>query len=231
MTPPYFAIHDGRIYMKRIARFWKRLPLVAGLLVTVALLGCSAGTRLVDTWQADQLAVRKPDRVAVIVALPDALMRQAIEIDMAAYLEKKGINAVAGSNLQGLGGGIRGEIDTEAATEVLNRNNIDGVIVSFYSGGGREGEYVRDQYYAEYEGTGMGYGWASPYFVDVYSIHRAADINNFTLTVYVETSYYDLESQQAVWRMITQTKDIEHTDTALNIAGKAASQMVAAGLK
>lgn len=209
-----------------------RLPLhlVTGLLI-VALAGCSAGTRMVDSWRSDQPAARKPEKVAVIMALPDALMRQAIEIDVAAILQKKGIPAVAGSNLPGLGGGIRGKIDTERATEVLVRDGVDGVIVSFYAGGGREGEYVRDQYYTEYEGTGMGYGWAQPYFVDVYSVHRAEDIQDFTLTTYVETSYYDLESERPIWRIVTRTKDIEHTDAAKNIAGKIATQMSAAGLK
>ncbi len=204
---------------------------VTVLVLGMVLVGCSAGTRIIDTWQVDQPAARKPEKVAVIVVLPDALMRQAIEVDMAAVLQKQGIDAVAGSNLPGLSGGIRGEIDTEQVTEILRKDGADGVIVSFYMGGGREGEYVQDQYYAEYEGTGYGYGWARPYAVNVYSVHRAEDIRDFTITTYVETSYHDLESGQTVWRIMTQTKDIEHTDAARDIAGKIAHEMSIAGLK
>ena len=47
----------------------------------------------------------------------------------------------------------------------------------------------------------------------------------------VETSYYDLETEQSVWRIVTQTRDVEHTDAARDIAGKIAAQMSAAGLK
>jgi len=204
---------------------------VAGLVMVVALAACSAGTRMVDIWHSNQPVTHKPEKVAVIVAVPDALMRQAIEIDVAAILQKQGIPAVAGSNLPGLSGGIRGKIDTERATAILKKDGADGVIVSFYAGGGREGEYVRANYHAEYEGTAVGYGWAQPYFVDVYSIHKAEDIRDFTLTTYVETSYYDLETEQSVWRIVTQTKDVEHSDAARDIAGKIATQMSAAGLK
>ncbi|MDX1554832.1 MAG: hypothetical protein R3212_02275, partial [Xanthomonadales bacterium] len=131
----------------------------------------------------------------------------------------------------GMSGGIRGQIDTDKAVEILQADGVDAVIVSFYMGGGREDTYVQDQYYAEYEGTGYGYGWAAPYAVDVYSVHRAEDIKDFTITTYVETSYHDLDTGQTVWRMVTQTKDIEHTDAAVDIAGKIAHEMVMAGLK
>lgn len=207
---------------------------MACIALALLLAGCSAGTRMVDSWRTDQPVTHQPEKVAVIVAVPDALMRQAIEIDVAAVLQNKGIPAVAASNLPGLSGGIRGNIDTDKVGAILRRDGADGVVVSFYAGGGREGEYVRADYYAEYEGTAMGYsyyGWGQPYFVDVYSIHKAEDIHDFTLTTYVETSYYDLENGQSVWRMVTQTKDVEHTDAARDIAVKIASQMSAAGLK
>lgn len=213
------------------SRYQAMIRAVTVLIVGMVLVGCSAGTRIIDTWQVDQPAGDKPEKVAVIVVLPDGLMRQAIEIDMAEVLQKKGINAVAGSNLPGISGGIRGEIDTEKAAETLKADGADGVIVSFYMGGGREDQYVQDQYYAEYEGTGYGYGWARPYAVDVYSVHRAEDIEDFTITTYVETSYHDLETEQTVWRMITRTKDIEHTDAARNIAEKVAHEMAMTGLK
>ena len=203
---------------------------VAGLLLGLGLVAC-ATTKTVDSWHTDQPVTHKPDKVAVIVALPDALMRKAIEIDMANEMVKKGVPAVAASNLPGLGGGIRGKIDTEKVGQILEKDGADGVIVSFYTGGGRSGDYVRSGYYAEYEGTGIGYGWAQPYFVDVYTIQHGEDIDDFTISAYVETTYYDLETEHSVWRIVTETKDIEHADTAVAIAHKAASQMASSGLK
>lgn len=199
-------------------------------LVLALMLGACAQTSVVDSWVAEGAKIRKPQKVAVIVALPDALMRQAIEIDVAEIIRKGGTPAVAGSNLPGLGGGIRGKIDTEKVGRILERNGVDGVIVSFYAGGARSGQYVRSGYWTEYEGTGMGWGWAEPYFVDVYSVRHGDDPADFQIRTWVETSYYDLETEQSIWRIVTETKDIEHTDTAADIARKAAAKMSATGL-
>ena len=50
-------------------------------------------------------------------------------------------------------------------------------------------------------------------------------------TAYVESSYYDMETEMPVWRIVTFTKDTEHTDAARDIANKMASEMRSAGLR
>jgi hypothetical protein len=216
--------------MIKMARMQTFLRAMAGISMMLLLSAC-AQTPLVDHGRTDPPVTHKPEKVAVIVALPDQLMREAVEIDYAEVLRKQGIPAVAASKLPGLAGGIRGEIDTDKVGAILRKDGADGVIVSFYTGGGRSGSYVRSGYYAEYEGTGVAYGWAQPYFVDVYTIQHGEDIQDFTITTYVETTYSDLETEQSVWRIVTETKDVEHTDTAVDIAHKAATQMAEAGLK
>ena len=203
---------------------------LAFLLVLLAAGGCSQ-TKMIDHWETSQPPAEKPKKVAVIAALPDGLMRESVEIDMAAALTKKGIPAVAGSKLPELGGGIRGKINTEKATEILKQDGVDGVIVSFYTGGERSGPYVKSGYYTEYVGTGVGWGWAEPAFVNVYTVQHGEDPVDFQLQVWIETSYFDLDANQVVWRIITETKDIEHTDTAIDIANRAATQMAEVGLK
>lgn len=211
-------------------RFAKTCRAVACLLMVAMLAGC-AQTQTVDSWRNEGATAHKPKKVAVIVAFPDALMRQAAEMDMAEILQKKGIPAVAASTMPGLSGGIRGKIDTEKVGEILKRDGADAVLVSFYSGGGRSGDYVRSGYWARYEGTGVGYGWAEPYFVDVYSVQHGEDPVDFQIQVWIETTYVDLESEVAIWRIVTETKDIEHTDTARNIANRSAAEIAALGLK
>lgn len=203
---------------------------IAGLLAVVLLAGGCAQTKLVDSWRTNEPIRNKPDKVAVVIALPDTLMRQAIEVDVANMLEKKGTPAVASSTLPGLGGGIRGEIDTENATRALERAGVDGVIVAFYSGGGVADSYVRSDYWADYAGTGTGYYWGRPYFTDVYVVRKGPGYSDVREVTYVESSYYDLESRQIVWRIVTETKDNQHTDTAADVAAKIAHQMSAAGL-
>jgi hypothetical protein len=203
------------------------------LLAVAALLGGCAQTSVVDSWQVEERIDRKPEKVAVIAVLPDALIRESVEVDVAKILSDKGTPAVPSSRIPGMGGGIRGEIDTEAAAGLLRQADVDGVIVMFYAAGERTGDYERSNYWAEYVGTGIGYAgysWATPYFVDVYTVHQGAEIVSFEQTVFVESSYFDMESKLPVWRIVTRTKDVEHTDAARDIAGKIASEMRSAGL-
>ncbi len=198
--------------------------------VIVLLMSACAQTSVVDSWKTDKLAGNKPSKVAVIVVLPDALMRKAIETDIAKILRDKGTPAVPGSSISGLSGGIRGEIDVDVATGLLRTAEVDGIVAIFYAGSGTSESYVRSDYWAEYVGSAYGYNWAQPYFIDVYTIHRGHRWADFKTSAYVESTYYDMDSREPIWRIVTETKDTEHTDTAVDIAKKIASQMKSAGL-
>ena len=204
----------------------------AALLAILFLAGC-AQTQVVDSWKTDQPVNHQPDKVAVIAVLPEALLRKAVEIDVAGILADKGTPAVASSNIPGFSGGIRGEVDVEVATGILRKADVDGIVVMFYAGGGPEGEYERSDYWLEYLGSGIPYSWGTPYFVgmtDVYTVRKGPGYADYRRTAYVETSYYDMETEQPVWRIVTFTKDLEHTDTARDVANQVASEMRKAGL-
>jgi hypothetical protein len=192
-----------------------------------------ARTKVVDKWENEEAKIEKPEKIAVIAVLPDALMREAFEIDVAKKLSKKNRIVIAGSKIPGMSGGIRGKINTNAAKESLSAAAVDGVIVMFYQGGGVSGTYERADYWAKYEGTAVGYGgygWGQPYFVNVYSVQKGEGWADFARSALVESSYYDLKTSQPIWRIVTETTDIEHTDAALRIAKKISSQMRASKL-
>jgi hypothetical protein len=204
------------------------------LMAAALMLSACAQTRVVDSWRTDQPVTNKPDKVAVIAVLPEALMRESVEVDVAAIMADKGTPAVPSSRIPGMAGGIRGEIDVEVATGLLRQANVDGVVVMFYSGGGQSEGYVRSDYWLEYLGSGMTYSWGRPYFTgftDVYTVRQGPGYADFRSTAYVESSYYDMETEIPVWRIVTFTKDLEHTDAARDIANKMASEMRSAGLK
>ena len=206
--------------------------LVLLILAPLVFSGC-AQTSVVDSWKTDEAVTHKPDKVAVIAVLPDALMRKAAEIDAARIMADKGTPAVASSEIPGFSGGIRGEIDVEVATGILRRADVDGVVVMFYSGGGPSEGYVRSDYWVEYLGTGMAYSWGRPYFTgytDVYTVRQGPGYADIQTTAYVESSYYDMETELPVWRIVTFTKDVEHTDAVRDIAQQMASEMRKAGL-
>ena len=203
---------------------------VLTMLFVAVLLSACAQTSVVDSWQSNQSVTNKPDKVAVIVVLPDALTRKAVEIDVAKVLADKGSPAVPSSNIPGMGGGIRGEIDADVATEMLRSEGVDGVVVMFYSGGGNSEGYVRSDYWAQHVGSGMVYNWGRPYFTNVYTVRQGPGWADYRMSAYVESSFYDLETEKPVWRIVTETKDTEHADTADDVARKIASQMRSAGL-
>jgi hypothetical protein len=206
------------------------VPMLAALL----LLSACAQTQVVDSWKTDQPVTNKPDKVAVIAVLPEALMRESVEVDVARIMADKGTPAVPSSRIPGMSGGIRGEIDTEAATGLLRQADVDGVVVMFYSGGGPSEGYVRSDYWLEYLGSGMAYSWGRPYFTgftDVYTVRQGPGWADVQTTAYVESSYYDMETEMPVWRIVTLTKDTEHTDAARDIANKMSSEMRSAGLR
>ncbi len=206
--------------------------ILAATSITLLLAAC-AQTSVVDNWKTDKPVNNKPDKVAVIVVLPDGLIRKAVEIDIAKILLEKGTPAVPASNIPGLSGGIRGEIDPDVAVELFKSADVDGIVVLFYSGGGKSEGYVRSDYWAEYLGSGMGYSWGRPYFTgftDVYTIRQGPGWADYKTSAFVESSYYDIETKEPVWRIVTETKDTEYADTAADIAKKIASQMKSAGL-
>lgn len=203
--------------------------ILAAAIISFLLAGC-AQTSVVDNWKTEKPVNNKPDKVAVIVVLPDALIRKAVEIDIARVLRDKGTPAVPGSGIPGLSGGIRGEIDPDVAVELLKSQNVDGIVVLFYSGGGKSEGYVRSDYWAEYVGSGVGYSWGRPYFTNVYTVRKGQGWTDYKMTALVESSYYDIETREPIWRIVTETKDTEYADTAMDIAKKIASEMKSAGL-
>lgn len=205
---------------------------VLALMALVLLSGCTQ-TKLVDSWRTDEAVTNKPDKVAVIAVLPEALLREAFEVDVAKILADKGTPAVPSSRIPGMSGGIRGEIDVEVATGLLRQADVDGVIVMFYSGGGNTEGYQRSDYWVQYLGSGMGYSWGRPYFTgftDVYTVRKGPGWSDFRTYAFVESSYYDMETEIPVWRIVTETKDTEHSDAAREIGKKIASEMRSAGL-
>jgi hypothetical protein len=210
-----------------------RKIVASSLLAMMALFlasGVEARTKVLDKWQNKEALEHKPEKIAVIAVLPDGLIREAVEIAVVKVLQNKKRELIVGSKLPGMYGGIRGKIDTEKATAALIKAGMDGVIVMFYSGGGVSGEYQRSDYWAEYVGTVSGYGWGgyawgSPYFTNVYTVQQGPGYTEFQKSAIVESSYYDLENKQPIWRLVTETKDTEHSDAAKEISKKIKSEM------
>ena len=209
------------------------LPVISTLLAVLFVSTCEARTKVIDKWENKEHPETHPQKIALIAVLPDGLIREAVELAVVEQLQRKGREIIPGSKLSGMYGGIRGKINTEKATEALIKEGMDGVIVMFYSGGGVGSEYQRSPYWLQYEGTAVGWGgyaWGTPYFTNVYTVQKGEGYSDFQRDAIVESSYYDLTTKQPLWRIVTETKDTEHSDTAKQIGKKIDSQMKSSDL-
>jgi hypothetical protein len=209
------------------------LKLISRMLATAILcLSISAcqTTKVVKTWQSDK-DVSRPEKVAVLVMAADALRRLEAERSLAKHLRSSGTNAFASSEIKGM----RGRLTREKAAAALEAGNFDGVIVIFLLGALQSEALERADYYARYEGTGVAYNWmtpryASPTMVSVYSVQEGSGYADYSVDVYLETTYIDMNTGEPVWNMVTSTQDPEYRDVAGAIAGMVSSQMKKAGL-
>lgn len=187
--------------------------------VTLLLSACGT-TKVVDTWQSDTLEPEVPEKVAVLVAWPDALQRLVIERDVVAQLRDEGVNAVESVELPGM----RGELTRENVEVAMRNANADGLIVAFIIGGGASAGYERADYWLQNVGTGVG-GWYRPYFYDVYTVREGPGWTDRTTELMIETMYVDVRRIERVWSMVTQSKDIEYQDVAARLTDRIVKQM------
>ena len=193
---------------------------VAFAFLTATLAACST-TRVVQEWQLDSPPGAKPDKIAVVVMLPEALQRLSVERVIAEDIQKAGGNAIPSSDIRGM----RGKLTREKAEKALEAGGVDAVVVVFLKGAMRGEELQRADYYLRYEGTSVYYDWFSPQFTEVYSVHEGAGFYDQERHVFVESTYYDMDADQARWTMITDSSALEYRDTAKSISGKIVAKM------
>ncbi len=185
-----------------------------------ALAACST-TSVVQEWQLDTPAGPKPDKIAVVVMIPDALQRMSFEQVLTDEILGAGGNAVSSSDIRGM----RGRLTRERAERALEADGVDAVVVVFLKGAMRGEELQRADYYLQHEASGMYYDWFTPQFTEVYSIQEGAGFYDQERHLFVESTYYDLDAEQARWTMITDSSALEYRDTAKAISGRIVSRM------
>lgn len=207
----------------KIMRNFSFRTLAVPFMALALLTGCGT-TKVMETWTSDEVTPVEPRRLAVLAAWPEDLQRRVIERDIVSGLRDDGINAVAASELPGMSS----RLTRSEAEKALRNANVDAVVLIFVVGGGGGGRYVRSDYWMEYAGTGVGYGWYHPYyadFYDVYVVREGPGYTESTTEIFLETSYVDVRQLSRVWSIVTKSDDIEYQDLAGKLAGKVSSQM------
>jgi hypothetical protein len=195
------------------------------LFTTLALLSACGTTKVVDSWQNEDVTAVEPEKVAVLAMWPEQMQRLVVERDMAAKLRKQGVNAVESSELAGM----RGELSRENVEKALRNANADAAIIVFIIGGGEGQSYERADYWIQYVGTGAGYGWYYPHYYDVYTVREGPGYAEKTTELRLETTYVDVARLERVWSVVTESKDLEYQDVAGKLTERVISQMKKAG--
>jgi hypothetical protein len=193
---------------------------VAILLFALALTGCQT-TSIVRDFQLDTAAPPKPDKIAVVVMIPDELQRLAVERVLAEKINASGGNARASAEIRGM----RGRLTRAKAEQALKSWGADSVVVVFLRGGMKGEQLERSDYYMVSVGSGMSYNWFAPQFVDVYAVVEGAGYYEQKRSLFVESTYYDFRSDEARWTIVTESTALEYRDTAKSISGKIVGKM------
>lgn len=196
------------------------------LALCLPLLSACGTTKVMETWESDEIAPVEPEKVAVLVAWPDELQRLVVERDMVAQLREAGANAVESSELPGM----RSELSVENVEIALRNANADAVIIVFIIGGGGGGTYERSDYWLQHVGSGVAFGggWYHPRytdFYDVYTVRQGPGFTEQTSELFLETTYVDVAELERVWSIVTKSEDIEFQDLAGRLTDRIISQM------
>ncbi len=206
-----------------------RTSLRALALVTVLLLmSACQSTKVISEWDAGRDNIDKRERIAVVAMMPESLQRLTVEQEIVRVMRGAGRNALVSSDIPGLSG----RLTRETAEPALKAASVDAIVVVFMTSGGKGERLERADYYAVLVGSGFyggGYGWFAPGYTNVYTIKEGAGFYAQENFLYVETTYFDIVDDRAKWSMITRSKDLDHNDTAKDVAKKIASKMRSTG--
>jgi len=203
------------------------LRLLAVMAVLV-LLGACKSTTVISEWDAGRDDMDKRERIAVVAMMPESLQRLTVEQEIVRVMRGAGRNALVSSDIPGLSG----RLTRETAEPALKAASVDAIVVVFITSGGKGERLERADYYVQLVGSGFyggGYGWFQPGFTNVYTVREGAGFYAQESFLYVETTYFDIVDDRAKWSMITRSKDLDHNDTAKDVAKKITSKMRSTG--
>ena len=203
------------------------LRALAAIAVLLLLNACQT-TKVISEWDAGRDEIDKRERIAVVAMMPESLQRLTVEQEIVRVMRKSGRNALVSSDIPGMSG----RLTRETAEPALGAASVDAIVVVFLTGGGKGERLERADYYSVLVGSGFyggGYGWFAPTYGNVYTVVEGAGFYDQQNFVYAETTYFDIVDDRAKWSMITRSKDLDHNDTAKDVAKKIVSKMKSTG--
>lgn len=191
-------------------------------IILIILLSACASTSLEDSWTNPQRSTTQVKKVLVLGVAIDEGKRFMFETEMAAALNERGVEAIAGSNVKVL----RGQLSKEKVVEALKTMDVDSVAVT------RIASYnINKDYHPGYTEVWV-YGVPTIYGYLPTSTHTTVhDSYTYeTTTVFLETSLFDSSDGTLIWSARTKTLQPQNNDVVRDLIKQVVPRMQRDGI-
>ncbi|MEM7706400.1 MAG: hypothetical protein AAF358_12645 [Pseudomonadota bacterium] len=201
-------------------RYWRHGLTI--LFSGIVLSACSS-TQIRESWTNPEFQSISLGKVLVIAVGENEPRRAQFEVELAAILSERGANAVARDSIREL----RGNPGREKVEKYVREQSFDQVLVTQVSG--MEREEIERAGYTEYEVYGFRGRFGRYWVTDVDRIERPATTET-RVYLFVETSLFETDEGRVVWRMRTETRNPQLTNTAGELTSAISRRMGSDGL-
>ncbi len=192
------------------------------LLCVLAISACSS-TQIRESWTNPELQPVALGKVLVIAVAENEPRRSQFEVELAGLLKERGANAVARDSIREL----RGKPGRDKVEAVVRDQSFDHVLVTQVSG--MEREEIERAGYTEYEVYGFRGRFGRYWVNDIDRIEHPATTET-RVYLFVETSLFETQEGRVAWRMRTETRNPQLTNTSGELTSAISRRMSSDGL-
>ena len=179
---------------------------IVGFVIFILQVACST-TQTTATW-SNENGTHQINKIAVLGMMDRMSAKQSYENDIVTRMRKEGVNAIAAHQLISPS---RKRMKVEHMIHKLYAAGVDMVMVVGISDVARSHNYVPGNTYVQ---PTIRYHRFGDYYVQAYRrVHTPGRVRRST-TVYLESTLYDLKSQQLIWASESKSTDPASLESA-----------------
>jgi hypothetical protein len=194
----------------RITMNFKRLLLLTIFLISgIVLTFCSGGSKIVATWKNEQVSIGKIDKILLIGVSKDPWVRKMFEGELKEEFRDHNVEAVSSLEIVS----PDEEITKENFDLYFGNKGFDAVLVTRMVAENIQKETVYN--YTPSYGMYGGYGFHG-YYNYSYTYMNSPGYLVETRNVNLETSIFELKSNQMAWSTISESFDVKKASDVID---------------
>lgn len=187
--------------MKLLIQRYRRtlFAISAALLAGIAFHGCAPATQITGSWKNPEAAAKQYNNVIIAAMTNNVVVRQQVENDLQAQLQKQGIKAVKSIDIFPPSASSRTGPDVNEILDKVKANGYDGILTVAVVDEERETRYIPGNYtYAPITRFGW-YGRFSGYYSYWSPIMYDPGYYTEDKVYFLEANLYDSQTENLVW--------------------------------